>query len=150
MNEKNTYSYGKNADLSMQVWMQVFRSFNKIRAKELRYIKSFDLTMMQFQVLEVLYHRGDLNISSITKLTMSTPGNITVVVKNLCKDDLIIATKCDSDKRASLLSITQKGKDVMEKMFPNHAKNFEEYFQVLNHEEKETMFGLLKKLQKSQ
>ncbi|MDX1808550.1 MAG: MarR family winged helix-turn-helix transcriptional regulator [Sulfurospirillaceae bacterium] len=150
MKLKSTKSYGVVADKLMRTWMQIFRSYNKIRAKETNYIQSFGLTMNQFQVLEVLYHRGDLNIGSITKLTMSTPGNITVVVRNLKRDGYISSYTDSKDQRASILSITQKGKDVIEKLFPGHAKNFEEYFKVLNDDELETLFRILRKLQKAQ
>lgn len=150
MSNNMAKSYGKRADFSMKTWMQVFRTYNKIRAKESIYIQSFDLTMNQFQVLEVLYHRGDLTIGAITKLTMSTPGNITVVVKNLKRDELIVSLPDENDKRASILSITSKGKAIIEKLFPQHACNFEEYFKVLKEDELETLFTLLKKLQKAQ
>lgn len=150
MKVKNIKTYGHDADLSMRIWIQLLRSFNKIRAKELKYIQEFDLTMMQFQVLEVLYHRGELNIGAITNLTMSTPGNITVVVKNLKKEGFILSTKDKNDKRTSILTISDKGKKVIEELFPNHAKNFEEYFQVFSKDEKETMYSLLRKLHKSQ
>ncbi len=150
MNNKTKQSYGIRADKSMQTWMQIFRSFNKIRAKEMFYIQSFNLTMNQFQVLEVLYHKGDLNVSSITKLTMSTPGNTTVVIKNLKRDGYINSLPNLQDKRASILSITQGGRDVIEKLFPDHAKNFEEYLKEFSIDEMETLFCLLKKLQKSQ
>ena len=144
-----TQTYGKRADKSMQTWIQLFRAFNKIRVKESSYIQSFDITMNQFQVLEVLYHRGDLNIGSITKLTMSTPGNITVVVKNLKRDGYLETTLDNKDKRTSIVSISQKGKELIEKLFPNHAKNFEEYFKVLDNEETDTLFKILRKLHKS-
>ncbi len=144
-----TQTYGKTADKSMQTWIQLFRAFNKIRAKESSYIQSFDITMNQFQVLEVLYHRGDLSIGSITKLTMSTPGNITVVVKNLKRDGYLETTLDNKDKRTSIVSISQKGKELIEKLFPNHAKNFEEYFKVLDDEETDTLFKILRKLHKS-
>lgn len=150
METKTNKSYGTFADIAMKTWMQIFRSYNKIRAKELVYIQSHGLTMNQFQVIEVLYHRGDLNIGSITKLTMSTPGNITVVIKNLKRDGYITSICDEKDKRASILSITQKGKDIIEKLFPDHAKNFEQYFGVLSIEEMETVYTLLKKLQKAQ
>lgn len=150
MNRENVKSYGFKADNAMRTWMQIYRSYNKIRAKESVYIQSFGLTMNQFQVLEVLYHRGDLNIGSITKLTMSTPGNITVVVKNLKRDGFIYSLQDVNDKRASILSITQKGREVIEKLFPQHAKNFEEYFKELDENELETLYTLLYKLQKSQ
>ena len=149
MRLKATKSYGEKADKAMQTWMQVFRAYTKIRAKESAYINSFGLTMNQFQVLEVLYHRGDLNIGSITKLTLGTPGNITVVVKNLKRDGLIVSIPDKRDKRASILSITRKGRDIIEKLFPNHAKNFEKYFEILNDDEKEILFNLLRKLHKS-
>lgn len=146
----STKTYGALTDRSMSTWIQLFRAFNKIRAKESTYIQSFDLTMNQFQVLEVLYHRGDLSIGSITKLTMSTPGNITVVVKNLKRDGYVLSSPDTADKRASILSITQVGRDLIEKLFPQHAQNLRSYFEVLSDDELETLFGLLRKLQKAQ
>jgi MarR family 2-MHQ and catechol resistance regulon transcriptional repressor len=143
-------SYGLSTDKAMITWIQLFRSYNKIRAKESLYIQSFDLTMNQFQVLEVLYHRGDLSIGAITKLTMGTPGNVTVVVRNLKRDGFISVIPHSKDKRTSILSITPKGKDVIERLFPEHAKNLKSYFEILNDDEMETLFNLLRKLQKSQ
>lgn len=143
-------SYGLSTDKAMTTWIQLFRSYNKIRAKESLYIQSFDLTMNQFQILEVLYHRGDLSIGAITKLTMGTPGNVTVVVRNLKRDGFISVIPHSKDKRTSILSITPKGKDVIEKLFPEHAKNLESYFEVLSDDEMDTLFNLLRKLHKSQ
>lgn len=150
MKINSTKSYGKSADISMKTWMQIIRAYNKIRTKEVRYITSYDITMNQFEVLEVLYHRGDLNIGSITKLIMSTPGNVTVVVRNLKRDGYITSLADPNDKRASILSITQKGEKVIEELFPQHAKNFEEYFIALTEKETDTLFTLLRKLHKSQ
>ena len=147
---KNVKSYGAIADKSMSTWIQLLKSYKLIREKETTYITSFGITMNQFEVLEVLYHRGDLNIGSITKLIMSTPGNVTVVVRNLKRDGYITSIPDPKDKRASILSLTQKGKEIIEKLFPTHAKNFEEYFKDFTKEETETLFTLLRKLHKSQ
>lgn len=149
MKIKNTISYGKDADRSMQTWIQLLRAYNKIRANEVAYITSFGITMNQFEVLEVLYHRGDLTVGAITKLIMSTPGNVTVVIKNLKRDGYVTSLPDPSDKRASILSLTEKGKELIEKVFPTHAKNFEEYFEALSDEETNTLFTLLRKLHKS-
>jgi len=56
----------------------------------------------------------------------------------------------NKDKRVSILSITQKGKDLMEKLFPQHAKNLQNYFEVLDKDEMEILFSLLRKLHKAQ
>lgn len=148
--KKRVQSYGPRTDKSMQTWMQLFRAFYKINAKELKYLSDNSLTMNQFKVLEVLYHRGNLNIGSITKLTMSTPGNITVVIKNLKRDGWIHQISKDIDKRVTLLSISQKGKDLMQKVFPQHAENLRESFEVLSDEELVLLYDILRKLQKSQ
>lgn len=149
MKLKNIKSYGLVADKSMKVWIQLLRTFKKIRVQESEFIQSFDLTMNQFQVLEVLYHRGDLSVGTITELTSSTPGNITVVVRNLKRDGFILSLPSPVDKRASILSITEKGREKIQALFPTHAKNFEKYFSVLSEEEMDTLFNLLRKLQKA-
>jgi len=150
MKMKSTKSYGQIADKSMATWIQLLRSYNKIRTKEVSYITSFGITMNQFEVLEVLYHRGDLNIGSITKLIMSTPGNVTVVVRNLKRDNYVVSIPSPTDKRSSILSITKKGKDIIEKLFPDHAKHMVDYFKVLDGQEMDTLYKLLRKLHKSQ
>ncbi len=148
--KRNVIDYGSRVNKCMQTWMQVFRSFTKISNKEVVYINENDLTMNQFKVLEVLYHRGDLNVGSITKLTMSTPGNITVVIKNLKRDGLISSIQDPNDKRATLLSISQEGRKIISGMFGQHAKNLTSYFDVLDDDELDTLFVLLRKLQKAQ
>ncbi|MCH9814609.1 MAG: MarR family transcriptional regulator [Epsilonproteobacteria bacterium] len=134
----------------MKTWIQLLRAQHKISAKETLYIQSQGLTMGQFKVLEVLYHRGNLHIGTITSLTMSTPGNMTVIVKNLKKQEFITSIKDPKDKRASLLSITHKGKNIINNLFGEHANNLKTYFEILDENELETLFTLLRKLQKAQ
>lgn len=150
MEQLEIKSYGLRTDKSMQTFMQLVRSFYKMRTKEINYLQSHNLTIQQFIILEVLYHKGNLNIGSITKITMSTPGNTTVVVKNLKRDDWITSLKDDNDKRASILSITNKGKEIIENIFPQHAENINDYFSVLDNEELDVLYTLLKKVKEAQ
>ncbi len=149
MNKNSLISYGERTDNTMKTWVQISKAYNRFFNDELRYFSNHDLTFNQFKVLEVLYHRGNLNIGAITKLTMSTPGNITVVVKNLKRDGWITSLVDPEDKRASILSISQKGKDKMSSLFPQHAQNIHDYLHVLNDEELNTLYTLLKKVYKA-
>lgn len=149
MERKSLISYGKRTDMAMKTWVQVSKTYNRFFTQELKYFSEHDLTFNQFKVLEVLYHRGDLGIGEITKLTLSTPGNITVVVKNLKRDGWITSIVNPNDKRGSILSITQKGKDKMKSLFPQHAQNIFEYMGVLDDEELKTLYSLLKKVYKA-
>lgn len=143
-------SYGKRTDKSMQTWIQIVRAFSKLRNKELKYINECGLTMNQFQVLEVLYHRGDLQVGAITKLIASTSGNVTVVVKNLLRDGLVQTLPSSEDSRVRIVSITEAGKTVIGSMFTQHAANLKSYFDVLSDEELVILYDLLRKLQKAQ
>lgn len=143
-------SYGERTDKSMQTWIQIVRAFTKIRTKELKYITACGLTMNQFEVLEVLYHRGDLQVGAITKLIMSTPGNVTVVVKNLTRDGLVQTLPSSEDARVRVVSITEKGKELIGVMFTQHASNLKSYFDVFSDEEMVVAYDLLRKLHKAQ
>lgn len=142
-------SYGARTDKSMRTVVRLEKTHNKIFAKTLNYLSKNNLTFNQFKVLEVLYHRGDLSIGDITKLTMSTPGNITVVVRNLKRDGYITSIKDLNDNRSTIQSITQKGIDIIEDIFPEHAENLHKTCEVLSDEELNTLYDLLNKLYKA-
>ena len=146
MDKKSLKSYGNRTDKSMKTVVRLEKASLKITNLTVNYLSKHNLTFNQFKVLEVLYHIGDLNIGSITKLTMSTPGNITVVVKNLNRDGWITSIKDPKDNRASILSITQKGIEIIEQVFPNHASNLTKTLEVLSDEELNTLYDLLNKV----
>ena len=149
MNEKSLKSYGIRTDKSMKTVVRLERTSLKINNLTVNYLSKHKLTFNQFKVLEVLYHLGDLNIGSITKLTMSTPGNTTVVVRNLKRDEWITSIKDPNDSRASILSITKKGKEIIEEVFPNHASNLTKAMEVLSDDELNTLYELLDKVYKA-
>ncbi|RXK12630.1 MarR family transcriptional regulator [Halarcobacter mediterraneus] len=146
MIKESLKSYGKRTDKSMKTIVKLERLRLKIHNNTVNYLSEYNLTFNQFKVLEVLYHRGDLNTSSITKLTMSTPGNITVVIKNLKRDGLITSIKLPQDRRNSILTLTEEGKLLIEKVFPDHAKKLYNSLSVLNEQELGTLYNLLDKV----
>lgn len=149
MNNKPLKSYGKRTDKAMKTVVRLERTNLKLNHLTINYLSKHNLTFNQFKVLEVLYHKGDLNIGSITKLTMGTPGNTTVVVRNLLRDEWITSIKDPNDNRASILSITEKGTQIIEQVFPNHAKNLNTALEVLSDEELNTLYDLLNKIYKA-
>lgn len=143
-----TKSYGERSDQVLKTWIALVRSFGSIRAQETKYVQGFDLTFGQFQVLEVLYHRGDLTVGELTVLIGSTPGNVTVVLKNLQKQGYISSERSKTDGRSIIKSITPKGRALIGEMFPRHAENLCESFEALSDEELSFLFRTLRKLQK--
>ncbi len=146
---KSLKSYGKRTDTSMKTIVRLERTKQKIFNKTQKYLIDNNLTFNQFKVLEVLYHRGGLNIGAITKLTMSTPGNITVVIRNLKRDEFISSIKDPDDNRASILTLTKKGQRTIENVFPYHAKHLHDSLEILSDSELDTLYSLLNKVYKA-
>jgi MarR family 2-MHQ and catechol resistance regulon transcriptional repressor len=80
---------------------------------------------------------------------MSTPGNITVVVRNLKRDGYITSIKDPNDSRSTIQTITKKGIDIIEAVFPQHAENLTKMCESLSDEELDTLYELVNKLYKS-
>ena len=143
---KNKITYGEINDLNLKSIIALSRCIQSVNKREYKIIKEGGLTFSQFGVLEVLYHKGDLRVSEILEKTLSTGGNMTVVIDNLAKDDLIERRPDPKDRRASLISISEKGRKLMSEIFPKHVDNLEEIFSVLSVEEKKNLINTLKKL----
>ncbi|MDD2370024.1 MAG: MarR family transcriptional regulator [Sulfuricurvum sp.] len=148
---KRVQSYGKHEDIVLRTHIELSRSLIKIRAKEIIWLAERDLTLPQFGILESLYHLGKLSVGQITKLTLSTPGNMTVIVKNLQSKGLIRILTSDEDRRIKMLEITDEGSEIIKSIFPAHVENLTGWYdKALDEEELQTLSRLLRKLEKAQ
>lgn len=143
---KNKISYGHDSDLNLKALVVLSRGTQSVRRKEMQTIKFGGLTPSQFGVLEVLYHKGDLRIADIIQKMLSTGGNMTVIIDNLEKDGLIKRYQAEDDKRSTIVSLTEKGKTLIESIFPIHLENINHIFSVLDEDEKTTLIKIMKKL----
>ncbi len=146
---KTKKSYGKKSDAAMRAWIEMSRAFRNIRARETVFIESKGLTLDQFGVLEALYHMGTLSVGELTRLVLSTPGNMTVVVRNLKEKGLISSEQDAEDRRVIKLTVTKDGYDLIEKIFPVHAGNMADYFSCMTDDELTEMSSLLRRLEKA-
>lgn len=142
--EKKTY--GELSDLNLKTLVALSRCTQNVHKREYKTIKEGGLTVSQFAVLEVLYHKGDLRVSEIIEKILSTGGNMTVVIDNLVKDNLVERRIDPNDRRVNLISITEKGRNLVSGIFPKHLENINEIFSALTAEEKKNLIVLLKKL----
>lgn len=148
---KRVQSYGKHEDIVLRAHIELSRSLLKIRAKETAWLADRNLTLPQFGILESLYHLGMLSVGQITKLTLSTPGNITVVVKNLQSKGMIRTLVSDDDRRIKILEITDEGSEIMKSIFHEHVENLTSWYDKdLSEDEIQVLSRLLRKLEKAQ
>ena len=142
--EKNIY--GELEDLNLKTLIALSRCTQNVHKREYKTIKEGGLTVSQFAVLEILYHKGDLRVCEIIEKILSTGGNMTVVIDNLVKQNLVKRCIDPKDRRVNLISITEEGRKLISGIFPKHLENINEIFSVLTSEEKKNLIRLLKKL----
>ena len=88
--------YSEEEEINLKLIIGLSRTMQSITKKQSRFINEKSLTLPQFGVLEVLYHKGPLCINDIIEKTLSTSGNMTVVIENLRKDKYIEKKKLET------------------------------------------------------
>lgn len=111
-------------------------------------IKEHGLTTPQFGVLDVLYTKGEMRICHLIGKVLATSGNMTVIIKNMERDGLLYRKKDEIDKRAYIVGLTDKGKEIFENILPKHREEINNVYNILTEEERETLITILKKFKK--
>jgi DNA-binding MarR family transcriptional regulator len=78
-----------------------------------RYAKSTGLSMPQFSILMQLHHRGPCGMSGISEGYDITPAATSQLVDKLVQGGLIQRVEDPNDRRAKLLSLTDKGRELV-------------------------------------
>lgn len=144
---KNKYEhYNQEETTNLKLVIGLYRSYSEVNKQTQQVLSENKLTIAQFGVLEALYHLGDLKINDIIEKTLSTSGNITVVIKNLEKDHLIERYKDEKDSRICMIRLSATGEKLIQSVFPEHLRQLAYAFRNLDEEEKKQLMLLLKKL----
>lgn len=134
--------------ISLSAFIALKRANQFISKKEMVTIKETGLTTSQFAVLEILYSKGDLTVGEIINGILTTSGNMTVVLKNLEKEDYIKKYKGENDKRSYTVTLTEKGYNLMDSSLEKHLDNISDFMNVLDLEEQKMLIRIIRKLRK--
>ncbi len=143
---KTTKKYGKKIDSALSMWVKLARAHSTFSKKTYENIRSFGLTEPQFSVLECLFHLGSMKIGDLSSKQLVSGGNMTLVIDNLEKENLVEREFSRVDRRAIIIHLTEKGKKLIESIFKQHADFVVKTASVLSEKEQEELSRLLKKL----
>jgi len=96
---------------AIRSWMDVF--MHRSMRGWGRYAKSTGLSMPQFSILMQLHHKGACGMSRISEGYDISPAAASQLVDKLVHNDLIQRVEDPNDRRAKLLSLTDKGRDLV-------------------------------------
>lgn len=135
--------------LVLKTYTRMMRAAGSVTMKMHEHLAGPKLTLSQFGVLEALYHLGPLCQRDIGKKILKSSGNMTLVIDNLEKRDLVVREKDPKDRRFMTVSLTEEGRALIGGLFPRHAGVAEKVFSVLSPAELTQLGELLEKIGKA-
>ncbi|MCB0744577.1 MAG: MarR family transcriptional regulator [Ignavibacteriae bacterium] len=130
----------------VELYNLVGKAHDKLKKVQSKHLSTEKLTSPQFGVLDVLMKNGSIPLKKISDELMVTGANITCVMDNLEKDDLVKRVHSKTDRRVINAELTAKGKQKLEKIYPEHVKSLNEFSKKLTDTEIKQLAGLLEKL----
>jgi MarR family transcriptional regulator, 2-MHQ and catechol-resistance regulon repressor len=104
------------------------------------------LSLTEFAVLEVLYHKGALRLGEIRDRILVTAASTTYVVKKLEERGLMRRRTCAEDARVVFGELTAKGRTLIDEVFPAHVERLQQAMAGLSVSQKREASRLLRAL----
>jgi len=129
---------------------------NLARAAELmashqsRNVADDGLTLSQFGVLETLHHLGPLSQKELSEKLLKTSGNMTMVVTNLEKRNLVSRERRKDDRRCNRVGLTARGRRLIRRVMPAVVKSITADMSRLTQAEQGQLRRLCRKLGKQE
>lgn len=139
----------EDTSLALKLFVVLSKTAKHVHEHARRDIRKSGLTLTEFGVLDLLYHKGPFPIQKIREHILVSSGSTTYVIDKLEKKELLSRHPCPQDRRVIYAKLTSEGKNLFEHLFPAHREVIAHAVETLNTEEKEQMIRLLKKLGRS-
>ncbi len=135
---------------ALDTYIKLMRASEAVSARIHRHLDAVNLTVSQFGVLEALLHLGPLYQRDLAQKLLKTGGNMTFVIDNLEKRQLVRRDRQTSDRRFVLVCLTEQGKALISQIFPQHAAVVAQEMSVLTPPEQEALSQLCQRLGKGE
>lgn len=144
--QRGTAGEGAAYRVEEQVGHLLRRAHQRATALFLEHIGAEDLTPTQFAALVKLKDEGRLSQNHLGRLTAMDRATILGVIRRLVARGLIARAPDAADGRRAVLSLTQKGRALVERVVPNGFDVSAAILEPLSAGERRAFLALLKKL----
>ncbi len=135
---------------ALNAYIKLVRATESVSHRLHRHLESSKLTVTQFGVLEALFHLGAMHQRDLAEKLLKSGGNITLVIDNLEKRQLVKRDRELGDRRCISVSLTPAGKQLISDLFPAHVNAIAEQMSILSLDEQTELGRLCKKLGKQE
>ncbi len=135
-----------NRDAALKLFVVLNRTVAALRQHAEADVARHGLTVVEFAVMEALYHRGDMPLGELQKRILVTSGGMTYLVDRLTEQGYVERKPCETDRRVRYASLTPQGRQLMAAIFPAHAEALERAMAGLTLDQKREAVSLLREL----
>lgn len=132
--------------LPLNSYTKLMRAAESVTTRLSRCMAEAALTVSQFGVLEAIYHKGPLCQRDIAVKILKSTGNITLVIDNLEKRDLVRRERDSADRRYLTVHLTVAGTKLIVPVFARVEAAIVAEMAALTMAEQELLGRLCKKL----
>ncbi|MEN1759192.1 MarR family transcriptional regulator [Anoxynatronum sibiricum] len=133
---------------SLKLFVVLNRAARSVNDRIAEDIRSHGLNPTEFAVMELLYNKGDQPVQVIGKKVLIASSSITYVVDKLQNRGYVERSACPNDRRVIYTKLTGRGRDLMKRIFPEHAEMIQQLFSHLTMDEKKMLAEQLKSIGK--
>jgi len=129
----------------LRLWLKLLKASGLIEDEIRRRLRAeFNWTLPRFDVMSALARSPDgLKMSEISRLLRVSNGNITGIVDKLTEEGLALRVSVPGDRRANLVRLTPRGKE----LFTEHAAVHEAWIdEILSGLNDDDIAGMIRRL----
>ncbi|MCD1625567.1 MAG: MarR family winged helix-turn-helix transcriptional regulator [Paracoccaceae bacterium] len=132
----------------LRLWLRLLAVTRKIEAELRERMRTeFDSTLPRFDVLAALSRNEQgLRMSALSSVLRVSNGNVTGIVDRLADDGLVVRVPVAGDRRAMLVRLTARGKEVFARQAAEHEAWLDTMLAELSPEEARNYASRLKTL----
>lgn len=133
----------------LRLWLVLMKAHRALQREAMASISKTGMCFSDFEILELLLHKGALPVNTIGAKIDLTSGSMTTAIDRLAKRGLVERTNHPEDRRTRLVHLTEEGRKLIRAAFARHRIDMDRVLSVLTEEEKDMAIRLLKKLGKA-
>jgi len=138
----------ESLELAKNTVVGILKAGSKVEEHIGDVLKSFDISLQQFNVLRILRGRKGIpaNLQTVQKRMIHKMSNTTRLVDKLIIKKLVVRKTCNENRRKIEITITDKGLDVLSNLDTKIQKTEATILKPLNLEEQKTLRNLINKI----
>ncbi len=133
-------------DYAARMSDMVLRLFELCQERQIHFASQYGIRVAEFRCLRTLLRKDHVPVKDLANGMHLTPGRLTRIVDELKKEGLVDRIEPDSDRRMKIISLTEKGRELAERMESEYQKMHAEILSYLDTPSLDPVLDILQKL----